>query len=165
MHLTIRPAVAADFDLLCVLYHAFHDYHADRLSAYLRTLEPFEDRDCKALYGSLEQIVANEDSVILVAQIEDFLVGMAEVYVRHIAPLTEAVVPHCFGYLQTLMVVEGRRRCGIGSALLLAAQDWAKARGAREMQLEMWEMVDGPLGFYEHLGYLTLKRTLTATLI
>ena len=45
-----------------------------------------------------------------------------------------------------------------------AAQDWARARGAAEMRLDIWEFPAGPLLFYQKLGYRILRRSLVREL-
>jgi GNAT superfamily N-acetyltransferase len=44
--------------------------------------------------------------------------------------------------------------------LIYMVEGWAKERGASEIRLETWEFPDGPLSFYEQMGYQTLKRTM-----
>jgi diamine N-acetyltransferase len=53
---------------------------------------------------------------------------------------------------------------GLGRLLVEVAQQWARERGATEMQLDIWEFAAGPLHFYERLGYRTLKRHLVVDL-
>ncbi len=89
----------------------------------------------------------------------DQVVGLAEVYVRQDEP-HPLVVPHRYGHLQSLIISASVRKQGLGRLLVEAAHHWAKERGATEMQLDIWEFEAGPLHFYEHLGYRTLKRHL-----
>ena len=48
---------------------------------------------------------------------------------------------------------------------MAAAHAWATARGADEMELDIWEFPGGPLDFYEGLGYRTVRRTLVHDLL
>src|SRR4051794_17591333 len=67
------------------------------------------------------------------------------------------VVPVRRGYLQALIVARSHRNTGVGSALLTAAEDWARLRGAIEMELDHWVFPDGPGEFYEQAGYRVLS--------
>jgi GNAT superfamily N-acetyltransferase len=74
------------------------------------------------------------------------------------------VIQRTYGHLQSLIVTEAARARGVGQRLLQAAEAWAGARGASELQLSCWEFAAGPLGFYEGAGYRTLTRTLVREL-
>jgi len=55
-------------------------------------------------------------------------------------------------------------RGGLGSQLMDAAEGWANNREIGEIQLHTWEFLEGPLGFYERRGYMTIERTLVLRL-
>ena len=48
----------------------------------------------------------------------------------------------------------------MGRQLVEAAERWATERGVQEMKAKTWEFPEGPLPFYETLGYRTLSREL-----
>jgi ribosomal protein S18 acetylase RimI-like enzyme len=41
---------------------------------------------------------------------------------------------------------------------MAAAERWARARGAEEVWLDVWEFNGTAIGFYEALGYETVSR-------
>jgi ribosomal protein S18 acetylase RimI-like enzyme len=45
-----------------------------------------------------------------------------------------------------------------------AAQEWARQRGARRVQLTVWEFNEGAIAFYESLGYETYSRNMWKSL-
>ena len=67
---------------------------------------------------------------------------------------------HRYGYLQSLIVSAPFRKSGLGKQLVAAAHEWARGQDATELQMDIWEFAEGPLHFYETLGYRTLKRHL-----
>jgi len=89
------------------------------------------------LYESLAKIIEGDDSALFVAQAFNALVGLAEVYLRQDNGTNALVVPHRYGYLQSLVVLEGFRQHGLGKRLVEAAQGWAREKGATEMQLSV----------------------------
>ena len=65
------------------------------------------------------------------------------------------------GWVYYLAVAPGRRREGLGRAMMAAAEAWLRARGAPKIQLMVREDNDEALGFYEALG---LERQKVVTL-
>jgi GNAT superfamily N-acetyltransferase len=154
---TIRSANEQDIDTLISLYIAFHEFHAQGLPERLRIPEQY---DVVELRTSLKRVIAGEESAIFLALVDEMAVGLAEVYLRHDEPDALVMVRPAYGYLQSLMILDIYRHHGFGTLLVAACEQWARERGASEMQLNMWEFEAGPLRFYESIGYKTLRRTL-----
>jgi ribosomal protein S18 acetylase RimI-like enzyme len=84
----------------------------------------------------------------LVAEVEGRLVG----YLR-LKPAT--ALPenaHVFGVFGLAVVPDGRRR-GVATALLAAAEEHARARGARKLSLRVLSTNKGAQRLYERLGF------------
>ena len=65
------------------------------------------------------------------------------------------------GWVYYLAVAPGRRRVGLGRAMMDAAEAWLRERGAPKIQLMVREDNEQALGFYEALG---LERQQVVTL-
>ena len=59
------------------------------------------------------------------------------------------------GHVVTLDVREDRRRCGLGSRLLAAAEEWLRRQGVRRVWLETAVTNHGAVAFWEHAGFHT----------
>jgi ribosomal protein S18 acetylase RimI-like enzyme len=160
---TIRLAGAPDLEALFKLYVDFHEFHVRGVPDRLLSLGEPEAYDCSKLYANLEKIISHDDSALFVAKVAGQVLGFVEIYVRQDEP-NPARVSRTYGHLQSLMVDEGFRRRGVGTRLVEAAEQWAREKGAAEMQLDTWEFAAGSLEFYEHSGYRTLRRTLVREL-
>ena len=57
------------------------------------------------------------------------------------------------GWIYYLAVAPGRRRGGIGRALMAAAEAWLAEHDAPKVQLMVRDTNDAALGFYARLGY------------
>ncbi len=156
----IRPAQEEDIATLINLYIEFHEFHVHGVPDRLRIPEDYE---LPELRKSLKKIIEDENAVILLAITGDDTVGIAEIYLREDTP-DPAIVPHRYGYLQSLAVTEPWRMHGVGAQLIAATEQWASERGATEIQLETWEFDAGPLHFYEKQRYRTLKRKMVKEL-
>jgi ribosomal protein S18 acetylase RimI-like enzyme len=54
-----------------------------------------------------------------------------------------------------LYVIPEHRRKGIGSALMRHAEDWARARGDRQIGLQVFQSNQAARSLYHQLGYQT----------
>ncbi|MEO0535408.1 MAG: N-acetyltransferase [Cyanobacteria bacterium P01_A01_bin.123] len=61
-------------------------------------------------------------------------------------------------YLLLLYVLPEHRRRGIGLALMQQAHQWSKARGDRQISLQVFEDNSAALSLYKQLGYQTTAR-------
>ncbi len=159
----IRPAKTYDLDAVCRLYVAFHEFHVSGLPDRLCSIGDPHTFDCADLSDNLAHLLTKPDAAILVAEVDQRIVGLTEVYLRQDEGDSPKVL-YRYGYLQSLMVDESVRGQGIGTALVAAAEQWARELGASEMRLETWEFPAGPLTFYEGVGYHTLRRMLVRRL-
>ena len=87
-------------------------------------------------------------STIFVAEDGDTLTGFTQLY-----PALCSVDMQPFYVLYDLFVDPGRRRAGIGRALMNTAADWARAQGACRVDLETALSNVIGQGLYESLGY------------
>ena len=56
-------------------------------------------------------------------------------------------------HVADLAVTEGARRLGVGRALMLAAEAWARERGLPVVGLDVWSTNERAMAFYRCLGY------------
>ncbi len=160
---TVRPAEAGDRAALRELLLDLHEHHARLLPERLTTMRDPAMPFCEELEARLGRLAGGGGANLIVAELDGELVGCAEVYLRQSDP-GAPVVPRVYGYLQSLMVAEPARDAGVGSALLSAAEGWARRRGASELLVDAWDCPGGPAPFYEGQGYSTLRRTLARRL-
>lgn len=88
----------------------------------------------------------------LVAVADGEVVGMLELFLKRPHNLTGAQIPRVKADLG-IAVAPGWRGRGVGTALMRAAEDWARAHGAERMVLDLNSANAGALRLYERLGY------------
>jgi RimJ/RimL family protein N-acetyltransferase len=88
----------------------------------------------------------SRDVAVLVAENDAGIVGRLSI-VRDLHPACAHVAD------LGLMVARGHRRQGIGSALLTAAEDWARGTGIRKLELSVFPHNAPALALYERHGY------------
>lgn len=160
MSCTIRRALPADREALAHLFVEFHNFHAHGVPDDLVPVGPPDDE----LRQGVQSLLDDPHCAIFVAcEDNGTLVGFAEVHLKEI-PTSPAVVQQRSALLQTLAVTESHRHHGLGRQFMGIIEDWAREQGATRMVIEVWEFAEGPLTFYEKLGYTTRKRTLVRPL-
>jgi len=136
----IRPATAADLDrLIDIIWSVAAE------GRWLGTQVPFDRDSRRAL---LEAAVAADSSTILVAEAAapgGGLVVVGDVTVR-LAPYGVADL--------SMMLLDGWRGRGIGTALLEAGIEWARAAGAHKVALEVWPHNEPALRLYRRAGFV-----------
>lgn len=94
----------------------------------------------------LRTIRRSAHAAVLVAETADGVVGRLSISrdphpaSRHVADLG-------------LMVAQGFRRRGVGRALMVAAEDWARGVGVRKIELHVFPYNEPAIALYEDLGY------------
>ena len=153
----VRRAGEKDIGALADLYLENHTFQRrgfpDRLDI---TSEAW---NASGLANAIRELLSRQNVAIFVAEADEEVVGFVDVVLRQETE-TEGRVTRNYGEVQNLVVVEGGRRRGFGTALMDGAEVWARDQGACEIELHAWEFADGPLGFYERRGYTTIQRTL-----
>ena len=97
---------------------------------------------------ALRAAVDSHDAVVLIAEVDDgSLIGFCTAY--------QDLHSVRFGYrawVEDLAVDPERRSRGVGKALLDAAKDWARERGATHLELDSAEVRSDAHRFYEREG-------------
>jgi aminoglycoside 6'-N-acetyltransferase len=144
---TIRPATPDDEPAMIGLHQASAAHHAsiDPTRWRAQTLE-------EAAASRRRWHAARPRNEAFVAVADGQVVGMIELWLRRPRDPNSARTPRVEADLGISVRPAWRGR-GAGTALLLAAEDWARAQGAERMVLDLSSANDGALRLYERLGY------------
>jgi len=112
----------------------------------------WEDVDALApgFRGVLARAVSAQDprAMVLVAQgADETPLGFISLRVREDVAGVER------GHVADLAVTDSARRMGVGTALMRAAESWARERGLPVLSLDVWSTNDAALSFYRRMGY------------
>jgi len=134
MRIEVRPAVADEVERVLGMY--------EWLFAPPGSLPPGWDPE--RARAALAEAIDGDDSVILVAEHGPELLGFASAYLE--------LNSVRFGrrcWVEDLAVSPAHRSQGVGKALLDAAKDWARDRGATHLELDSGEARTEAHRFYE----------------
>lgn len=152
MTLTVREAVASDYDDLCALFDEGDALHRENLPRVFRKPQgAIRSREY------VLDLISDEAVGFFVAQSGDRLVGLICVAIRE-SPDFPIFVPRRYAVIDNVVVRKTFRRAGVGRALMERAQAWAVAHAAESIELNVWEFNQEAVEFYRTLGYATVSR-------
>jgi ribosomal protein S18 acetylase RimI-like enzyme len=154
----IRPATMDDYEPLCRLYRQADQVHVDLLPEVLQAFAgPARSREF------VSQFVGQDDAACLVAEVDGEIVGMLTVK-KAAAPPYPMFRPREHALVEILVVDEAHRHRGVGGALLDAAKQWARARGLKSLQTNVWAANTVAKRFYARHGFRTIAERIELTL-
>jgi len=158
LRFVIRPAELDDYDGLCLVLAEGDVLHSRSRPDVFRGIEgPVRSREY------ISEAINDDDAALLVAESRGEIVGAVHAQARD-APENRGIVPRRFAVIDDIVVKKPFRRKGIGQALMRRAQQWAKAKGLSQIELNVWEFNRSALALYRKLGYRTARRRLSKLL-
>jgi aminoglycoside 6'-N-acetyltransferase I len=94
--------------------------------------------------------------IVLLAEVRKKVVGFLEVGLRSHADGCDGDRP--VGFIEGWFVVKDQRRRGVGKALMLAAENWARQQGCREIASDTWLDNEPSQRVHEALGFEVVDR-------
>ena len=146
--LTLRDATLSDVALIDAIHVRSRraTYRGQVSDHYLEVVMPAAS--LQDWQRKLPELLAGAGRV-LVAESDGAAIG----FICAFAPDVDGSV-----YVNNLHALPGHKGLGVGSALLDAAEQWARACGARAMHLRVLETNKPAIGFYESRGWRCVGR-------
>lgn len=154
---TIRPAVKEDHPAITIIGFETQEIHADGYPDIFRhgvsgiPLEYFM------------HVIEGKDTTVFVAETDEQVVGYVFLNVHDAAPYG-FLMPRRLAEISDIAVLRAFNNRGIGHQLFTASTEWAKARGATSLELQVWEFNKNAIAFYERLGMVPINRTMSLSL-
>ncbi|MCL1872920.1 MAG: GNAT family N-acetyltransferase [Clostridiales bacterium] len=149
--MNIRKAILADVKTISTMYEDFYAFHAQlQLDYYRETQETGK-------YP--EETIKSEDGDIIIAEIDNDIVGFVHVKEEKTLPYA-CIVPHRFALCVDLFVLPIYRKKGIGTALLNAVKEWAKKRDLDYVELRVLPENENASRLYLEEGFQKVLYTM-----
>ena len=155
MEISVRTATAEDYNSLCKLFDEGDALHRDNLP-HIFQKPGGAAREPDYYLG----LVADENVALLVAEVDEKLVGFVHAILRD-TPAFPIFVPRCYAVVEGIVVKSGFQNHGIGKILMDKMQEWATAKGATSIELNVYEFNETAISFYERLGYQSFSRKMS----
>jgi ribosomal protein S18 acetylase RimI-like enzyme len=152
MEISVRKATADDYKSLCELFDEIDALHRDNLPQIFQ--KPSGAARGQDYYLGL---VADENVALFVSEVGEKLVGFVHAIIRD-TPTFPVFVPRRYAIVDGIVVKSGFQNNGIGKILMDKMQEWATARGATSIELNVYEFNVTAISFYERLGYHNFSR-------
>jgi GNAT superfamily N-acetyltransferase len=147
MDFSIRQATEKDYEGLNALFEEIDEHHRKALPRIFRKPDgPARSRDF------LSAVLADQNAVIFIAEIQDRIIGLIYAYIRSI-PDIPIRIPRRVGEIDQLIVRHEYRRCGVGKTLMETIHQWAGHMKLDRLELSVWDFNRGARDFYRELGY------------
>ena len=158
MKTSVRKATADDYNALCDLFDEVDALHRDNLPhRFQQPSAPARERD------DYLRLITDDDVALLVGAVGGSTVGFVHAMIRE-PPGMPMFVRRRYAVIENLVVKSEFRKQGIGRILVDEVQEWAIAKGARSIELNVYEFNETAISFYEGLGYRNLSRKMSKEL-
>jgi GNAT superfamily N-acetyltransferase len=150
--MAIRPATEDDSEELQGLFQENDRHHARLLSGDFRPVRAARTR------RQILDWIADRNGLVLVCERGTEIVGCLRASLQRAAG--PSAKPQPILKVHDLIVARRMRNAGIGSALMSEAEEWARRRRARRVQLEVLARNHEAVSFCDELGFETLSASL-----
>jgi len=145
---TVRRATKTDYPALIEIIAELEKQHVDAVPQVFRTMSYQEQvRD-------LDSILADEKLGLFVAERGSTVLGYIHLAL-HDEETRGGLLARRYVKIRDLAVAGKYQKSGAGSALMQAAESWARERGIDTLELIVWEFNRGAFAFYQKIGYVT----------
>jgi aminoglycoside 6'-N-acetyltransferase I len=127
-----------------------------RLCAALWPDEPVREHEGHAASILSGNPASTMPLVLIVAEVEDHVIGFIEVGLRSHADGCDTRYP--VGFIEGWYVHPQHQRLAVGRALMGAAEEWARSQGARELASDTWIDKEPSQRAHEALGFEVVDR-------
>jgi diamine N-acetyltransferase len=158
MEAIIREATADDYEVLCALFDEVDTLHRDHLPHIFRKpTGPVRER------AYCQGLVMDENVGLFVAEVNERAVGLVHGVFRDASALP-IFVPRRYAIVDSLGVKSDLRGGGIGRMLMQRIHEWAIAKGANAIELNVHAFNTGAISLYRKLGYEAVSQRMSQSL-
>jgi len=158
MTISVRKATTNDYTTLSELFDEIDTLHRDNLPHLFQ-----KPRGAVREQEYYSGLIADEHVGLLVAEADRKLVGFIHAIVRD-TPVFPIFVPRRYATVESIVVKSEFKHHGAGRMLMDKMQEWAIAKGATSIELNVYEFNQTAISFYERLGYQTFSQKMNKEL-
>jgi diamine N-acetyltransferase len=158
VEMVIREATADDYEVLCELFDEVDALHRDHLpQIFQKPTGPVREQE------TYRGLIMDENVGLFVAELNERAVGFVHAVIRD-TPALPIFVSRRYAIVDGIGVRSDMRGGGIGRMLMNRIHEWAMAKGAIAIELNVHEFNKGAIRFYRKLGYDTVSQKMSRLL-
>lgn len=140
--MNIRKMELSDYDKVDILMQELHKLHVkERPDLYVELEHPYSRE-------KFETLVTDEQVISILSEQDHIVTGICFAEIR----TRSMMVNMTTAYINDIIVKDSYRRQGIAKSLFLAAEERAKKKGAKRIDLMVWSFNKDAIAFYEKIG-------------
>ena len=145
---TIRHATEADYPAVNEILEQDSAFHAE--------LEPDWMTDTSGIsLAEFSEYISDSNKEMLLCERDGLTLGIIQLSVGVVGDPGMKFQP--FGSIDEIAVAEKYRGTGIGNALMMAAESWAKENSLKMLRLDVWSKNDPAIGLYEKHDFKKIR--------
>lgn len=114
---------------------------------------------CERTDAYLLERIRAQDSDFIVAEQDGRLLGFSLVSIKRAVPVS-CLKPQVNAYIGDLVVAQGERGRGIGTALMVASKRYGRERGAEFIRTQVFPGNEAGIRFYARNGFVEMMKTM-----
>ena len=142
----IRPATSADLPEVAALWRELMDFHARR-DVHFALAPDGQDN----FIGFLEEQISSKTSCVLVALVDDEIVGYCQGNVAEYPPV---FLVRSYGTIHDLAVTAAHQRSGVGQALVGEIVRWFRDKGMARIEVRVSVKNEISTRFWGKVGFV-----------
>ena len=141
-HIRLRAAKKEDLPTLLIFEQEL-----------IRSERPFDTtlRSGTFHYYDLEKMIESDDANVVVAELDDLLVGSGNVRIMNAKPYNTFERYAFLGFMYTVPEYRGR---GINQRIIAALVGWAREKGLQEIRLQVYDDNLSAIRAYQKAGFV-----------
>lgn len=151
LKINIYSATNEDYFALNTLVKEGHEEHVIEEPTVFKSVESVMPK------SYFKELLKDNDSNIFIAKNSESIIGFAVISIES-SPSFPSLVQRKYAYIHDFGVKKEIQKHGIGKLLFESCKEWAKARGALSIELNVWDFNTNAIEFYKHLGMESISR-------
>lgn len=153
----IRNAKETDLMDLQVLFREENKFHSMLIPEYVRETEDVLRRQ------ELTELIEDDNTILLVAESNSNVVGAIILSIKQISG-PRWKYSYESGFIEDIIVSRNYQKKGVGKLLVKNSEKWLISKGAKSLELHVWESNKNARQFYEHMGFESIQRKMKKSL-
>ena len=155
--MNVRIATSNDYLNVEKLWLELNKYHAGLEPNIIKKVDVYQTEK------DFLEVLTDPKQDILVIEVKDAILAAAWIMQRE--HTGGQAIPTPVAFIQEICVSKNIRRQGLGKTLMIEINMWAKKRGLKEIEFNVWSQNKIALAFYQEMGFRYTRHEMTRPVV